>query len=65
MVTDEKLSFLKILFKYIIYYSWAAFKIFPMEFPRGLVVRIPNFQCGDLGSITGWGTDIPRATSHS
>ena len=32
------------------------------EFPGGLVVRIPGFDCCGLGSIPGQGTEIPRAT---
>ena len=30
------------------------------EFPGGLVVRIPGFHCHGLGSIPGWGTEIPQ-----
>lgn len=32
-----------------------------MEFPDSLVVRIPGFHCHGPGSVTGWGTEIPRA----
>ena len=29
------------------------------------MVKIPGFHCrGGLGSIPGWGTDIPRAAWH-
>ena len=31
------------------------------EFPGGLVVRIPDFHCCGVGSIPGWGTEIPQA----
>ena len=31
------------------------------EFPGDLVVRIPQLHCHGLGSIPGWGTEIPRA----
>ena len=32
------------------------------EFPDGLVVRILGFHCRSLGSIPGWGTEIPQAS---
>ena len=35
------------------------------EFPGGLVVRMQHFHCRGLGSIPGWGTEIPQATQHS
>ena len=31
------------------------------EFPGGLLVRIWCFHCCGLGSIPGWGTEIPQA----
>ena len=30
------------------------------EFPGGLVVRIPSFHCCGLGSVSGWGAEIPQ-----
>ena len=29
------------------------------EFPGGLVFSIPGFHCCGLGSVPGWGTEIP------
>ena len=39
--------------------------ILSREFPGGLVVRILGFHCRGLGSVPGWGTEIPQATQHS
>lgn len=33
------------------------------EFSSGLVVRILGFPCHGLGSIPGWGTEIPQPCS--
>ena len=34
------------------------------EFPSGLVVKIPGFQCGDPGSIPDKGTEILQSQQH-
>ena len=31
------------------------------KFPGGLVVRILGFHCCNLGSVPGWGSEIPQA----
>ena len=35
--------------------------LMPLEFPGGLVVKIPGFHCHGQGSILGQGTEIPQA----
>ena len=35
------------------------------EFPGGLVIRIPGFQCHGPGSIPGEGTEIPQVACPS
>ena len=35
------------------------------EFPGGPVVKNPPSNTGDVGSIPGQGTKIPRAVPHS
>ena len=34
------------------------------DLPGGLVVKNPPSNAGDVGSISGWGTKIPRATGQ-
>ena len=38
---------------------------FSEEFHGDLVIRSPGFHRHGLGSVPGWGTDIPQATWHS
>ena len=35
------------------------------EFSGGLEVRILGFHCHGLGSIPGWGSEVPQTTRHS
>ena len=34
------------------------------DFPEGPVVEALHCQCGGMGSIPGWGTNIPQAEEH-
>ena len=41
--------------------QWCRFKKYYIwELPNGLVVRILGFHCPGLGSVPGWGTEIPN-----
>ena len=35
------------------------------EFPGGPVVSTQHFHCKGMGSISGWGTEIPHASQYS
>ena len=49
-----QLSWLMSYTCYIIKSNW--------DFPGSPVVQTPPSNAGDVGSIPGWGTKIPRAT---
>ena len=34
------------------------------DFPGGPVVKTPHFHCRGMGSIPGWGTNIPHIKKH-
>ena len=36
----------------------------PWDFPGGPMVENPPSSAGDTGLISGWGTNIPRATGQ-
>ena len=42
-----------------------GFKCQPWESPGSPVVRTQRFHCCDLGSIRGWGIQIPQMMRHS
>ena len=39
-------------------------KLTPGDFPVGPVVKNTPCNAGDVGSVLGWGTKIPRVTSN-